>query len=330
VFGHHFEAEQVALARESLAALKANDEAWSEEELRAKEALLTEKLARINEAHARGDFSCVIVKWGLTEHEAFMCESALINLLRFTEGQQVEPLTNLVNGHASKAEKRSPANEKTKARAVDDFLAECAPPIRHLEEMRALSHLGQVLLVRINQFYPTCFENGEINPDYLKDCVRGVWRIQADRSQTIRYIVALYRSRVVGIYRVCGVSKPIHEMWQENQLEGFPIFPIEARKFDRYRAKYPSFEAAMSDLPPEEAEAFRASLIASAKGKDKEAALGDVAWKTFQRRCYFMLDDEVPPELAAFMGVRLLKCNQEGKAILLDEQNPISYLFEDE
>jgi hypothetical protein len=329
VFGHHFEAEQVALARESLEALRANDEAWTEEELRAKTALLTDKLARINEAHERGDFSCVIVKWGLSEHEAFMCESALINLLSFAEGKQIEPLTNLVNGHASKAEKKSSANEKTKARSVDDFLKECAPPTCQIEEMQALKHLGQILFVRINQLYPTCFENGEINKDYLKDCARGAWRIRAERRDSIRYLVALYRSRVVGIYRVTSVSKPLDEMWRENRLEGFPTFPFDVRKYDRYRAQFSSFDEAMRSLPPNEASAFREALVETSKGKENTAALSDEAWRTFRSRVYFMIDDEVPQELKDFMGVRLLKRDKMGRLTFLDEQNPISYLFEE-
>ena len=42
---------------------------------------------------ANGTIKRVIVKWGLTESESFMCESALINLLRFTKGRTIRSLS---------------------------------------------------------------------------------------------------------------------------------------------------------------------------------------------------------------------------------------------
>jgi hypothetical protein len=176
----------------------------------------------------------------------------------------------------------------------------------------------------MNQLYPLCFEKGEVNPAWLKDCARGAWRLRADRRASIRYLVALYRSRVVGIYRVTSVSEPLAEMWQKDQLKDFPIFPTRLRCFDRYRAQYPSFEAAMADLPPEEAQAFRAALLGP---KGDTSALSQEAWETYQTRVYFTVDDAVPPELMRFMGVRLLKRDKHGRLRLLDEQNPVSYLF---
>ena len=50
----------------------------------------------------KGNIIPVIIKFGLTEHEAFMAESALINLINFSK--EDEELTNIVSGHASKTE----------------------------------------------------------------------------------------------------------------------------------------------------------------------------------------------------------------------------------
>ena len=80
---------------------------------------LSEKIKTI--IKSSGKVEKVIIKWGLTENEAFMCESALMNMYDYIFP---ETLTNISNGHASNAEKHSHALDgyKTKARNVQDFL----------------------------------------------------------------------------------------------------------------------------------------------------------------------------------------------------------------
>ena len=63
---------------------------------------LSEKIKTI--IKSSGKVEKVIIKWGLTENEAFMCESALMNMYDYIFP---ETLTNISNGHASNAEKHS-------------------------------------------------------------------------------------------------------------------------------------------------------------------------------------------------------------------------------
>lgn len=60
---------------------------------------LSEKIKTI--IKSSGKVEKVIIKWGLTENEAFMCESALMNMYDYIFP---ETLTNISNGHASNAE----------------------------------------------------------------------------------------------------------------------------------------------------------------------------------------------------------------------------------
>ena len=85
---------------------------------------LSEKYKKIDEI-GKDKVEKVIIKWGLTEPEAFMAESALINLCNYPDST----LTNVVSGHASEAEKKNGIEfrnaEKTKARSVKAFLEDC-------------------------------------------------------------------------------------------------------------------------------------------------------------------------------------------------------------
>ncbi len=133
VFQHREAAQQ---AQESIS----SDDTLDERAKESKTAELTRKLQTI--LNQEDDLQMVIVKWGLTSDEAFMCESALINLLSFLNGKSIEELTNIVNGHASETEKESHALVKTKARTLDQFLVDCAieeRPIEKLQQYRFVS-----------------------------------------------------------------------------------------------------------------------------------------------------------------------------------------------
>ena len=156
-----------------------------------------------------GDVECVIIKWGLSVNEAFMCESALINLLNFPNVQ----LTNIVNGHASEEEKTSRSDVKTKARTLEQFLRECAIETRDISEIPV-----PVVFVKINTLYEKCL-NEDNSPDNqkIKETVRAMWSIGADVQKHVKYVFALYQQRVVGIFNVERISAPVADEWKANK-----------------------------------------------------------------------------------------------------------------
>lgn len=308
VFQHREAAQQ---AQESIS----SDDTLDETAKAAKIAELTQKLRTIIEQER--DLQMVVVKWGLTSNEAFMCESALINLLSFLKGKTIEELTNIVNGHASETEKNSPSDVKTKARSLETFLMECAIPERSIDDVSE-----RVVFVKINDFYPKCInQNGFADNEKVKDCVRGIWKIDRNRRNQIRYAFALYRRRAVGIFRIVRVSEGVGEEYHSG-LMGFPSFPPDARAMDRFIAQFPSVEEAERRLAPATFEAFREDL--RKRKTPKRCTTENAALSDWRKRVYFELDDTVPPELARFKNCLLKK---DGDAGFFNTRGSIRFNF---
>lgn len=328
VLAHENDAQAMQLVQDNIADLLCERGGLTPEEEARYKRILTEKLSQIRDSKARGDFSSVIIKWGLTSAEAFMCESALINLLRTLEGKSVLPLTNLVNGHASDAEAKSVANVKTAARDIPTFLSECAVATRELSELKDLGYEGRVAIVRINQLYPRCIVDGKVNPDYVKDCTRGAWTIADWRLDSLKYLIALYRSRVVGIYRITRVSEGLHAEWHKSRLLDFPTFPENQRTLDRIVAQYASREEADEALAAAGKPTVGEMIAASTRQTKLLYPETEKEWTSTHSRIYFSVDDVIPEDLASFRNVLLQKRDAEGNLRILNEQSALTYTLD--
>lgn len=272
----------------------------------------------------------VIIKWGLSEYEAFMCESSLINMLGYMGNKQVHcrALTNIVNGHASKQEKESVADVKTRARDVKDFLNECAILERDINSINY-----NVAFIKINKLYHRCLdENGNADDSKIKECIRGCWPLGKDKNPLskdknkdkdnsgIEYIFALYRRRVVGIYRVKKVRSVLDQT-------DFPSFPVDVRNMDRWLSTYPTLIAAKQDLSPDDYKRFFDRLKqeeeTDKKGGPQKVKEPQDVLNLWRRRVYFSVDDIVPEDLCAYKNT-LLK-NSSGD--FLKSRWPVQYHF---
>ncbi len=301
------------MAKESIEA----DDTLTESEKKYKIDQLNKKLKEILNSVGNQTANWVIVKWGLTEAEALACESALINLLEFTSGK-TNPLTNLVNGHASKLEKANPADCKTKARTLDEFLKECAIPVSELDE----SVKEKILFLKANQFYPKCLEppkgsdkidDAEIQRR-LKDCVSALWHVgKKDRDWKNYYIFALYHQRVVGIFHIVKVLGPVGEL---KSLPGFPDFPPEERKSDRWSIKFDSLAEAEKELKSKDFELLSKELQKNGKNPDAEL-------NATKKKVYFLLDDNVPHQLREKFENTII--TRKGRENFFKSQNSLLY-----
>ena len=140
-----------------------------------------------------GNVKKVIIKYGLTEDEAYMAESALINTLEHMNCD----LCNIANGHASNLEKNNRALVKTKARDLDVFLDECAPESLSVKDIDQ-EVLKKTIFISFNNLAPMCGNDR----DTIWDAVRGEWRMDKKRANKIKYLFAMSRSIIKAVFEL--------------------------------------------------------------------------------------------------------------------------------
>lgn len=205
VFAHEFDAEEM---------LKAINE--GRDDIEANYNKLSEKIKTI--INNKGKIKKVIVKWGLTSEEAFMCESALINMYDYlcknpsqTVLSESDILSNIVNGHASKKEKDSKSIDefKTQARDLEDFLENVAiqeTSFPRIDKRCVFINIKEAMDWWYKKYkYDTIDRN-----EYIKDSARFSWTLRDFGNKNAsekaykgpEYVIALYRQVVVGVYKV--------------------------------------------------------------------------------------------------------------------------------
>lgn len=161
---------------------------------------LSDKLKQIGEAKKLGSFNVAIIKFGLTEHEAFMVESSVINSLKFVGVE----LTNIVNGHSSKREKET--GESTKARYVKEVLSECCPKPIRIKDIKDFVETkdfpfsvkkDDIAFINYNRYYPYCKNDVD-----TWDAVRGCWRMAETKGRKAKYVFAMHNNTIKGIFKV--------------------------------------------------------------------------------------------------------------------------------
>ena len=200
---------------------------YREERLKEAKKKFNAKHEKIDDLKKDNKLETVIIKWGLTEKEAFMAESALINLYNYmNKDNKDDELTNIVNGYASTREKLSRSPE-SKAYSTDDFLNECAPETIEFDKIPV-----NVLFIKINKLYPYCYENKD--RDWaIYEAMRGCWNINKKRfDKNVDFVCALYNKQIVSMYPVDNSCLIDSDHIIERQDE-FPEFPIDIRKKEK-------------------------------------------------------------------------------------------------
>ena len=131
------------------------------------------------------DVEHIIVRHGLSDDEAFMVESVLIDFWRYFKA----PLTNEVLGHLSGL---------YGIKTADEIIRQYnAPPLEKLYH--------HVAIININKKYSKIAKS---NGTYL-NAVKEAWVISAENRKKTQYVLAEYQGIIVGVYAIQGEWYPV-------------------------------------------------------------------------------------------------------------------------
>lgn len=209
---------------------------------------LSEKYKKIDEI-GKDKVEKVIIKWGLTEPEAFMAESALINLCNYPDNT----LTNVVSGHASEAEKKNGIEfgnaEKTKARSVNAFLEDCCKELLILEKSDIVNPEGEsvlkefgkikILFINIGDNYSKCKGESDEGKDWeIMETARGCWKMAEKRTPD--YLFATNNSIIRGVYKIKEIKSVLDvNIEEKEEKEEKSVLDVNTEEKENDFRKFP-------------------------------------------------------------------------------------------
>uniref|UniRef100_UPI003FEE07FA LEM-3-like GIY-YIG domain-containing protein n=1 Tax=Ruminococcus bromii TaxID=40518 RepID=UPI003FEE07FA len=150
------------------------------------------KSNRIKEILSSGNkIKKLIISYGLSEKEAFVAESALINIMNYIDSQS---LTNVVSGHHT-----------APVITAEDFEKIYGAEILSKEDI-----FHNLLIVKINSLYKY-----DMSDSQVMECARGHWIIDTKRAENCDYLIAVNHGLIVGVYEnmkwySSGVETPFY------------------------------------------------------------------------------------------------------------------------
>lgn len=146
------------------------------------------KLNVIRDIHRAGlSVKNYIIRHNLTDEEAFLVESALIDTLTFPQFNMEKVLTNIAAGHHQWDEGIKTVEELS-------TLYDCTPI--------ATSEEDRILLVSLNKSFDQAKANGVYRRINIYDATRRYWHISASRAASIKYVLGIYKGVVRSVVEV--------------------------------------------------------------------------------------------------------------------------------
>lgn len=159
------------------------------------------KLATIREIQTLGlEVKYYILRHNLTDQEAFLVESTIIDLLTYKQFNTETLLTNLVSGHHQ-------WNEGIKTDAEINMMYDC----KKIEPVEG----DRLLLVSLNRSYDQAKATRVHQRDNDYESTRKYWFISPRKAEKIDYVLGIYRGIVRVVIKVKGYKT---SMYSENGI----------------------------------------------------------------------------------------------------------------
>ena len=150
------------------------------------------KLSTIREIKGLGlDVKYYIIRHNLSEQEAYLVESSIIDLLTYPAFNKGNILTNIVSGHHQ-------WNEGIKTDEEINILYDC-PKIEPIPGDR-------LLLVSLNKSYQQSKATGVYRRANDYESARKYWKLSRDKADKVKYILGIYKGIVRIVIDVKGNS----------------------------------------------------------------------------------------------------------------------------
>ena len=139
----------------------------------------SEKIERIRKLNETNNIGYYIVRHGLSDHEAHILETALIDIFSNPNLKGIHNLTNKINGF------KHELGLKTAKEIEEKYTRGTLKPDQ-------IPH--KVICININKTY-------ESHRNNIYDAVKGSWNINPERAKKYDYVLAEYNGVIVGIYK---------------------------------------------------------------------------------------------------------------------------------
>ena len=165
------------------------------------------KLSTIRELKVLGlDVKYYIIRHNLSDQEAYLVESSIIDLLTYPAFNKGNILTNIVSGHHQ-------WNEGIKTDEEINILYDC-PKIEPIPGDR-------LLLVSLNKSYQQSKATGVYRRANDYESIRKYWKLSRDKANKVRYILGIYIRIVIDVKdnSLCSVADGSSYYFTREELE---------------------------------------------------------------------------------------------------------------
>lgn len=143
-----------------------------------KDTVNPEKNTLIREIHKEGKVVIkLIIRWNLSNDEAFLLESVLIDLLSHPLFEGRIQMLNVIDGHDSAFNVQTP------------------------EEIESLFSTGNIDISNLDDKIIAITVTESIKGDALYERVRGNWNLSKERAEKAELVFAVYDGKVIGVFK---------------------------------------------------------------------------------------------------------------------------------